>query len=257
MPKFAANISTMFGEVPELKRIGAAATVGFDAVEWLFPYSHPIQDIKNELQKSDVRLVLINTALGSPREGDRGIGALPDRIDEFRDQFSHALDYATALDVDFIHVMAGIVPKNHNRDDYVGTFCENLRWGLEQCSGLDLDLLVEPLNTFDTPGYLHTNTDQAMEIVQNLNSQIGLQYDFYHMQLMEGNLGATVEKLLPHIKHIQFSSVPGRHEPQYGEVNLDFLFRLLDDLSYAGYVGCEYTPKQSTLEGLFWINEWR
>ena len=168
--------------------------------------------------------MLVNTALGTPRAGDRGIGALPGRTKEYREQFSQALEYADTLGVSFIHVMAGVVPEDHDREDYVETFCENLRWGLAQTTGTGVELLVEPLNSFDTPGYLHTNTNQAMEIVQKMDSQVGLQYDFYHMQLMEGNLGATVENLLPYIKHVQFSSVPGRHEPQHGEVNLEIPF---------------------------------
>lgn len=257
MPKFAANISTMFGEVPDLERIRAAKDSGFDAIEWLFPYRYSISDIKTELSKHSVQLVLVNAALGTPRAGDRGIGALPSRTQDFREQFSQALEYADSLGVSFIHVMAGIVPESHDRDDYVGTFCENLRWGLAQTRGTDVELLVEPLNSFDTPYYLHTTTHQAMEIIQILDSQVGLQYDFYHMQLMEGNLGNTVENLLPYIKHVQFSSVPGRHEPQYGEVNLDFLFRRLDTLGYSGFVGCEYQPKNTTLEGLNWLNDWR
>lgn len=257
MPKFAANISTMFGEVSDLERIKAAKDSGFDAIEWLFPYVHPISEIKTELSKHSVQLVLVNTALGTPRAGDRGIGALPGRREDFREQFSQALEYAEPLGVSFIHVMAGVVPDDHDREDYLGTFCENLRWGLAQAAGTDVELLIEPLNRFDTPGYLHTNTNQAMEIVQKVDFQVGLQYDFYHMQLMEGNLGATVENLLPYIKHVQFSSVPGRHEPQHGEVNLDFLFRRLDELGYSGFVGCEYQPKRATFEGLSWFEDWR
>ena len=201
--------------------------------------------------------MLVNAALGTPRAGDRGIGALPSRTKDFREQFSQALEYADSLGVSFIHVMAGIVPDNHDRNEYVGTFCENLRWGLNQTNGTRVELLVEPLNSFDTPGYLLTSTHEAMEIIQMLDSQVGLQYDFYHMQLMEGNLGSTVENLFPYIKHVQFSSVPGRHEPQYGEVNLNFLFRRLDALGYSGFVGCEYQPRKTTLEGLNWIKDWR
>ena len=247
----------MFPEHGPLNRIKAAKDAGFDSIEWLFPYDQPIDAIANALSEHNVRLILVNTALGDPSRRDRGIGAIPDRTTDFQEAFRQTIQLTDALSVPYIHVMAGIVPSAEERNVYVDTFCRNLDWAANEIEDRDAKLLIEPLNTLDSPGYLHSNTTQAMEIIELVDRRVGLQYDFYHMQLMEGNLAATVERLLPEIDHIQFSSVPGRHEPQYGEVNLPYLFDRLDDLEYSGYVGCEYRPKTSTKEGLLWLQEYQ
>lgn len=257
MLRFAANISTMCTEVADIERIAAARKFGFDHVEWLFPYHLDLAQIRSQLLKYDVQLILMNTALGDPKSGEKGIGALSHRIDAFKSDIDKALDWASELEVLYLHVMAGIVPERESREKYLDTFCENLDWACDKAAATNTRLLIEPLNTIDSPGYLHSTTEQALEIIERVQHRVGLQYDFYHLQLMEGNLGNTIKQQLPHIEHIQFSSVPGRHEPQYGEVNVYHLFDLLEELGYSGFVGCEYTPKTTTAEGLAWFQEYR
>ena len=257
MPKFCANVSTMYSEYPVLERFEQARNSGFDAVEFLFPYAYELDELALRLDDAELKLVLINAALGNPEQGQRGIGAIPGLESEFQSNIDQAFRYASRLGAEAIHVMAGIVSQDQDRERYEETFVTNLAKVADDAQELGIDLLLEPLNLEDSPGYLLTNSDHAMRLIREVDKpNVKLQYDFYHMQIMEGDLGRRVTELLSHIGHIQFSSRPGRHEPQYGEVNVDYLFNLLDDLNYQGYVGCEYSAKGTTQEGLCWASHW-
>lgn len=252
MLRFAANLSTMFDEKDELSRLDHIARLGFRYVEWLSPYNCDKHDIACQLNDLELELVLINAALGSADKGDRGIGAIPGREDEFKQAMTQALEYTNVLNVPMIHVMAGICPALDDRAEYLETFASNLTWATQQLEGLPTQLLVEPLNLVDTPNYLISTSAQALELINIVNANIGLQFDFYHLQIMEGNLGHSLKTHIDQIAHVQFSSLPGRHEPQYGEVNCEYLFALLDSLPYTGYIGCEYRPKTTVDEGISW-----
>lgn len=257
MPKFCANLTTMFPEFPVLDRFKQAYESGFDSVEFLFPYSIPIDELKQRLDSYQLKLILINAALGDTSKGQRGIAAIPGLEEEFRKSMELALDYAKHLDVSCIHVMAGLVDQPPHLQCYERTFVNNIQSASDDAQTLGIELMLEPLNLHDLPNYLITSSDHAMRLLNQIDrTNVKLQYDFYHMQIMEGDLGRRVTDLLPHIGHIQFSSRPGRHEPQYGEVNVDYLFELLDSLGYDRYVGCEYSPKKSTKEGLSWGRKW-
>ena len=246
----------MFQQDDELDRVRQAEQLGFKSIEWLFPYNREIGDIKAILAETNLKLILINTALGNPQLGERGIAALPHRTSEFQLQFNQALEYATQLHVPLIHVMAGIVPTSDDRASYVDTFVQNLDWAVQQIKDESCLLLIEPLNREDTPNYLHATCEESQEILQSVNGRVYLQFDFYHLQIMGGNLVSQLKRYFAYIRHIQFSSVPGRHEPQHGEVNCDYLFKVLLKLGYSGYIGCEYTPKTSVEEGLGWADNY-
>ena len=254
MPKFAANISLMFSEVPLLDRIEAAYRCGFNAVEILNPYQESIADLQQRLSDVDLNLVLINTPMGDVKAGERGLGAVPGREMAFRDHFLSAVEYADALKVRKLHVMAGVVPSGVSPQACEEVFVENMRWAqahIEQ-AGLDVDLMLEPLNDQDVPGYLYARTDQAITLIERIGPSVQLQFDFYHVHIMEGAVADRLRLLHDRIGHVQFSCVPDRHEPQFGEPDVYPLFELLDSLDYTGWVGCEYRPKTNTLEGLSW-----
>ena len=252
MLRFAANLSTMFNETDELKRLDHIARLGFQHLEWLFPYSCDRREIASRLNDLNLNLVLINTASGTAQKGDRGIGALPGREDEFKTAMTQALEYADVLNIPMIHVMAGVCADLDKRDEYLETFARNLTWATQQLNGSSTQLLVEPLNQVDNPNYLISTSEQALELMSMVNANIGLQFDFYHLQIMEGNLSHSLKTHFDQIAHVQFSSLPGRHEPQYGEVNCHYLFELLESLSFDGFIGCEYRPKSTVEDGLSW-----
>jgi hydroxypyruvate isomerase len=249
MPRFDANLSMMFPELEPAKRFQAARKAGFTACEYLRPYTHTVAEMKQWLADAQLQLVLINSPLGT--QGERGLGALPGRQADFREAIDQALEYATSLGAGMLHVLAGMVPDGANRDEYEETFVANLKDVAPLAKAKGVALLLEPLNQQDNPGYLHSTSAQACRIIEATGSDnVFLQYDLYHLQIMQGNLVSNLKPLLPVVKHIQFSSVPGRHEPQYGEVNLPYVFDQIDAMGYAGWLGCEYNPKGDTLEGL-------
>jgi hydroxypyruvate isomerase len=254
MPKFAANLSTLFNELGFLDRFAAARAAGFDAVEFLFPYAFEAEQIGQRLARYKLRLVLHNLPAGDWAAGERGIACDPRRIGEFQDGVELALEYAVELGVPQLHCMAGKIPPNVPHERVHATFVANLRFAAEQFRAHGLDLLIEPINNRDIPGYFLTSTRQAAAIITECAApNLFLQYDIYHMQRMEGDLANTIRAHLPLIRHIQLADVPGRHEPGTGEINFPFLFRLLDELGYQGWVGCEYTPREGTLAGLGWL----
>lgn len=253
MPKFAANLSMLFTELDFLERFGAAREAGFDAVEFLFPYAYDAGEIDARLRLHDLTLVLHNMPPGDWAAGERGIACDPLRIDEFKDGVQLALAYATALGVRRLHCMAGITPPHASPEEARLTLIDNLRHAADQCLAHGIEVLIEPINTYDIPGYFLSHSAQAAAIIADCaRSTIFLQYDIYHMQRMEGELSNTIKALLPLIRHMQLADTPGRHEPGSGEINYRHLFALLDALGYQGWIGCEYTPRAGTAAGLGW-----
>jgi hydroxypyruvate isomerase len=255
MPRFNANISMMFPELEEPARFEAAHKAGFTAVEFLRPYNHPIAEMRRWLDDAGLEMVLINSPMGNPEAGERGLGSLPGRQADFRASLEQALDYANGLGAGRIHLMAGLVPEGVSREASEATFIENVREASGTAKKRGVRLMLEPLNARDAPGYLHSTSKQARRIIEASGADnVFLQYDLYHLQIMQGDLVEGLKANMDIIGHIQFSSVPGRHEPQYGEVNMTHCFEAIDALGYDGWVGCEYRPKAGTLEGLTWAH---
>jgi hydroxypyruvate isomerase len=255
MPNFAANLSMMFQEHAFLDRFGEAARCGFRGVEFLFPYEHAKEDIRARLREHQLTQALFNLPPGNWAKGERGVAILPGRENEFRGYVAQAIDYARALECEQLHVMAGLVPQGADAQTLERTFVENLRYAAAQMKTHGIRALIEPINTIDIPGYFLNTTEQARRIMQQVGSDnLFLQLDLYHRQIMQGNLAATIETHLPVVRHMQIAGVPGRHEPDVGEINHPFLFDLIDRLGYAGWIGCEYRPKAATAAGLGWAH---
>lgn len=253
MTQFAANLSMLFTELPFLDRFEAAAKAGFKAVEFLFPYAYEAQDIRQRLDEHGLSLVLHNLPAGDWDAGERGIACLPERVAEFRAGVGQAIRYAKALGVRQVNCLAGKAPAGVADAVLRQTLVENLRYAAAELDKEGLRLLIEPINTFDIPGFYLSRTAQALEILDEVGaSNAFVQYDIYHAQRMEGELAATMQKHLSRIGHIQLADNPGRHEPGSGEINYAFLFAHLERLGYAGWIGCEYKPATTTEAGLGW-----
>jgi len=253
MPRFAANLTMMFTEVPFLDRFERAARSGFDAVEFLFPYGHRAEEIRGLLAGNRLELVLHNLPAGNWEAGDRGIACHPDRVAEFREGVSRAIAYAGVLGVKQLNCLAGKAPAGVGESGLRRTFVENLGHAAAALKAAGIRLLVEPINTFDIPGFYLNRTAQAVSILDEVGAANAfLQYDVYHAQRMEGELTATIQRHLPRIGHIQVADNPGRNEPGTGEINYPFLFAQLDLIGYAGWIGCEYRPATTTEAGLGW-----
>lgn len=258
MPRFAANLSMMFQELPFLERFEAARRAGFEAVEFLFPYDFPAAEIARRLHDNGLRQVLFNAPPGDWKGGERGMAAIPGREAEFRDAIRKALDYAVALSCPRLHVMAGLVPDGVSRDAMAASYAVNLHWAAEECAKASVKPVIEPINQRDIPGFFLRDTDQAAAVIDGLGpDRIGLQFDLYHCQVTEGDIVRRVEKHLPLIAHMQVADVPGRNEPGTGEVNWPYVFERIDALGYRGWIGCEYRPRGDTLEGLSWFAPYR
>lgn len=256
MPRFAANLSTLFPELSFLDRFAAARAAGFDAVEFLFPYACEPEWIAGRLARYGLQLVLHNFPPGDWAAGDRGMACDPRRIGEFQDSVALALDYAEELGVKQLHCMAGKIPPNVSQERAHATYVANLQFAAGKLKEKQIDLLIEPINDRDMPGYFLTGSRQAAAIIEECGADnLFLQFDIYHMQRMEGDLANSLRTLLPVIRHIQLADVPGRHEPGSGEIHYPYLFRLLDELGYAGWIGCEYNPRGDTAQGLAWRAE--
>ena len=256
MPKFAANLTMLFNEVPFLDRFEKAHQAGFKAVEFLFPYAFSAVEIKQQLERHQLNLVLHNLPAGDWDAGERGIACLPDRKKEFREGVSKAVEYANTLGVKQLNCLAGKAPTHANIEELHATFVENLSYAAIELGKANLRLLIEPINTFDIPGFFLNTTKQADEILSAVGApNLYIQYDIYHAQRMEGELAKTIEKYLAKIAHIQLADNPGRNEPGTGEINYPFLFNLLDRLGYQGWIGCEYKPATTTEAGLGWIKQ--
>jgi hydroxypyruvate isomerase len=253
MPRFAANLTMMFTEVPFLDRFERAAKAGFTAVEFLFPYAYEAREIRQRLDDNGLTLVLHNLPAGDWEAGERGIACHPDRRSEFREGVAIAIAYARALGVTQLNCLAGKAPPGVADPVLRSTFVENLRYAAEALRAAGLRLLIEPVNTFDIPGFYLSGTAQADSLLAEVGCDNAfIQYDLYHAQRMEGELAATVQKYLPRIAHIQLADNPGRHEPGSGEINYAFLFAHLDRIGYDGWIGCEYRPATTTEAGLGW-----
>lgn len=255
MPRFAANLTMLFTELPFLERFGAAARAGFRGVEFLFPYAFDADQIASALKTNQLELVLHNLPAGDWAAGERGIACHPDRVAEFREGVAEALRYAKALGVNQLNCLVGIVPPGVPPALAQETVVSNLRYAAAALKEAGVRLLIEPINTFDIPGFFLTGTQQALALIKETGSDnIFVQYDIYHMQRMEGELANTLRQNLPMIAHIQLADNPGRFEPGTGEINYAYLLPLLDTLNYGGWVGCEYKPKAATEAGLGWRN---
>jgi hydroxypyruvate isomerase len=253
MPKFAANLSMLFTEHPLLARFERAAAAGFTAVELQFPYDHAADEIKAQLDAHGLQLVLHNLPPGDWAAGERGIACHPDRVAEFRDSVARGVAYARTLGVGQLNCLAGKVPAGVADQTLRRTLVDNLRYAAGELKKAHIKLLIEPINSFDMPGFYVNRTAQALAILDEVGADNAyLQYDLYHAQRMEGELAATVEKHLTRIAHIQIADDPGRNEPGTGEINFAFLFRHLDRIGYGGWIGCEYKPATTTEAGLGW-----
>lgn len=254
MPKFAANLTMMFNEVPFIERFAAARNAGFTAVEYLFPYAVPVDAVREALHANDLKQVLFNAPPGDWDAGERGIAALSERSDEFLQSIRKALIYGKATSVSNIHVMAGNrAPGDANARR---TYRDNLLLAADEAAAHGIGIVIEPLNTRDNPAYHLTNFDEAAEIIDSLNhDNLGLQFDIYHRQILHGDVIAALRNYLPLIAHVQTASVPGRNEPGTGELNDHAIFDELDRLGYGGFVGCEYRPASDTLSGLGWLKD--
>ncbi|MYM38189.1 2-oxo-tetronate isomerase [Duganella qianjiadongensis] len=253
MPKFAANLTMLFNEVPFLDRFALAREAGFDGVEFLFPYAYEAQQLAERLRRHQLQLVLFNLPCGDWNAGDRGMACDPRRLDEFRSGVDTALEYALELGVSQLHCMAGKLPAGLALERARATYIDNLRYAADKLAPHNISLLIEPINHYDMPGYLLNTSAQAADIIAAAGCpNLFLQYDIYHMQRMEGELANTIRARLPLIRHMQIADTPGRHEPGTGEINYAFLFRHIDQLGYDGWLGCEYLPAGDTLAGLGW-----
>jgi hydroxypyruvate isomerase len=257
MPRFAANLTMLFNEVPFLERFALAKTGGFTAVEFLFPYAYDVQEIKSALDNNALKLVLHNLPAGDWDAGERGIACLPDRIGEFRSGVAKAIEYATILGVPQLNCLAGKAPAGVDSKALHDTLVGNLQFAASELKKAGLNLLIEPINTFDIPGFYLSKTEQGISILDAVAADNAyLQYDIYHAQRMEGELANTIQKYLNRIAHIQLADNPGRNEPGTGEINYTYLFNLLDHLGYSGYIGCEYKPLKTTAAGLGWMGQY-
>jgi len=253
MPRFAANLTMLFNEVPFLDRFERAAKAGFEAVEFLFPYAWSAQEIKQRLDSHGLQLVLHNLPPGDWDAGERGIACHPDRVAEFRSGVAKAIEYATVLGVPRLNCLAGKAPPGVSADVLRQTLVANLRHAAGEFKRAELSLLIEPINVFDMPGFYLNRTDQALSLLAEVGADNAfVQYDIYHAQRMEGELAATMERHLAQIGHMQLADNPGRHEPGTGEINYAFLFAHLDRIGYSGWIGCEYKPAAGTEAGLGW-----
>jgi len=253
LPKFSANLSMLYTERPFLDRFAAAAQDGFTGVEYLGPYDETPEAVAEALAANGLTQALFNLPSGDWAGGERGIGGIAGRETEFRDGVAKAIHYAQALGCAQVNCLAGIAP-----DATEAVLIENLKFAAEALGTAGIRLLLEPINTRDIPGFLVTGTDQYERIAGAVESDnLFLQYDFYHMQIMQGDLVPTFERLQPRIAHVQIADNPGRHEPGTGEINHDYIFASLDRLGYSGWVGCEYKPLAATSDGLGWMTDWR
>ena len=257
MPRFAANLTMMFNEVPFLERFGAARRAGFQGVEFLFPYDFPADAIRAELHRHELTMALFNMPAGDWAKGDRGLACHPNAVQQCRDGLRAAVEYAEALGCRQLHLMAGIRPAGASEEAMRETYLANVRYAAKELAARGMTLLVEAINTRDLPGFYVNTSRQALELMDAAGEpNVRFQYDVYHMQIMEGDLAKTLERHIARIGHIQIADPPARHEPGTGEINYPFLFDRIDRLGYSGWIGCEYKPTGRTEDGLGWMRKW-
>jgi hydroxypyruvate isomerase len=257
VPRLAANLSLLYPQLPFLERFAAAARVGFRGVEYQFPYAWPKEQVAERARAAGVEVVLHNIPAGDAAKGDRGLACLPGRVGEFREGVERAIDYARAAGCPRLNCLAGIAPAEAAPELLFETLVENVRFAAGRLKAAGLTLTLEPINTRTVPGFYLTNTRQALAVLDAAGADNAfLQYDLFHMQIMEGDLAKTLERLLPRIGHLQLADVPDRHEPGTGEINFAYLLAHLDRIGYRGWIGCEYNPLGDTDEGLAWAKPW-
>ena len=255
MPQFAANLSMMFNEVPFLERFAAAADAGFTGVEYLFPYDFPAEVLAEQLRKHNLENVLFNLPPGNWAAGERGTTCLPGRGEEFRHGVATALGYAISLKTTRVHAMAGIVPQDARPAAVHATYIANLKYAAAELAKHGVTLLIEAINTRDMPGFYLNTQAQSYAVLEEVGApNLKMQMDCYHMQIMEGDLATKLRKYAAYCAHVQAAGVPQRHEPDTGEVRYSYLFDMLDEIGYSGWVGCEYRPAGKTLDGLAWFH---
>lgn len=258
MPRFAANLSLLFAERPFLERFAAARACGFAAVEMQFPYAFERAQLAEVVLTSGVEVVLHNLPAGDWAAGERGIACHPQRLAEFQDGVGLAIEYAQALGCPRLNCLAGIAPPGVTAEQARRALLENLRFAAAATRRAGIELVLEPINTRDVPGFFIATPCAGLELIAEVGSDnLRLQYDLYHAQIMAGDLAHTLQAHLPQIGHIQLADVPGRHEPGTGELNFDFLLRHLDAIGYAGWVGCEYLPSGRSEDSFGWLAPWR
>ncbi len=257
MPRFAANLSMLFTELPFRERFAAAAAAGFQGVEVLFPYAEAAGSIRERLRENGLEQVLFNLPPGDWDAGERGLAALPGREADFRDSVALALDYARALGCRRLHAMAGVIPEGVEHRQCEAVYLRNLRYAAGEAARLDCTIVIEPINRVDMPGYFLSRQADARRHLEAVGADnLRLQFDVYHCQMTEGRISHWLEHHLPVLEHVQVAGVPGRHEPQACEIDYVWLFRLLDRIGYRGWVGCEYRPANTTTAGLQWGRPW-
>jgi len=257
MPRFAANLSTMYQEHGFLERFGAAAKDGFNGIEFQFPYAHPAAEIRARLTGHGLTPVLFNAPPGNADGGERGLASLPGREDEFKRSVATALEYARVLGCERVHLMAGLIRPGEDRAVHRATYVRNLGHAAREAAAAGVTVVIEPINTRDVPGFFLNRQDEAHTVCAEVGApNLKVQMDFYHCQIVEGDLAMKLRKYIAGVGHIQIAGVPERHEPDIGEINYPYLFGLMDELGYGGWVGCEYRPKGATSAGLGWLQGW-
>jgi hydroxypyruvate isomerase len=257
VPRLSANLSLLYPQLPFLERFAAAARARFRGVEYQFPYAWPKEQVAERARAAGVEVVLHNLPAGDAARGDRGLACLPARVSEFREGVERAIEYARAAGCPRLNCLAGLAPAEAAPELVFETLVENVRFAASRLRAAGLLLTLEPINTRTVPGFYLSTTRQALAVLDAAGADNAfLQYDLFHMQIMEGDLAKTLERLLPRIGHLQLADVPDRHEPGTGEINFAFLLAHLDRLGYRGWIGCEYNPVGDTDEGLAWARPW-
>ena len=254
MPRFAANLTMMYNEHPFLERFAAAARDGFRGVEFLFPYEHAAADIRARLDAEGLTQALFNAPAGEFARGERGLASLPGREDEFRRSIDLALEYSRVIGNTRLHVMAGLIGAGDDRARHRAAYVKNLAHAASLAASAGLMVVIEPINTRDIPGFFLNRQDDAHAICEEVGAaNLQVQMDLYHCQIVEGDLATRIRRYIARVGHMQIAGVPERHEPDLGEVNYPYLFGVIDELGYDGWVGCEYRPKAGTSDGLGWL----
>ena len=258
MPRFAANLTMMYREHPFLDRFAAAARDGFRGVEFLFPYEHDARALRSALDAHGLAQALFNAPPGDWENGERGLASLPGREDEFKRSFDTALEYARVLGNPCLHGMAGLIGPGADRARHRQVYVSNLAWAARQARPLGVTVVIEPINTGDIPGFFLNRQDEAHAVCRDAGEpNLKVQMDLYHCQIVEGDLAMKIRRYLGGVGHMQIAGVPERHEPDTGEVSYPYLFALIDELGYDGWIGCEYRPRRGTSEGLGWLSRCR
>ena len=254
MPRFAANLTMLYGEHAFLDRFGAAAKDGFKGVEFLFPYDHPAGEIRSRLDANGLTQALFNAPPGDWEKNERGLASLPGREEDFRRSIDKALEYAAVIGNKTLHVMAGLIRPGQDRARHREVYVRNLQLAARAAKGAGITVVIEPINTRTIPGFFLNRQDEAHAVCKEVaEPNIKVQMDFFHCQIVEGDLATKLRQYAKGVGHIQIAGVPDRHEPDTGEVLYPYLFKVMDEVGYAGWVGCEYHPRKGTSEGLGWL----